>query len=78
MQIKRGGIYKTIDSKDFGIYQSAGWIKVVKTEVAKIVEEPIKEEEPVVEPVEEPVVEEEVPVVEEPVVTPKPKKKKSI
>ena len=43
MQIKKDGIYRTIDSNDFGLFQQSGWEKVV---VEPIVEpKPIKEEE---------------------------------
>ena len=41
MLVKKDGIYKTIDTKDYGIYQSMGFKKVVT--------EPVKVEEPKVE-----------------------------
>ena len=80
MQIKRSGIYKPIDSKDFGIYQQMGWEKVI-AEPAKVVEpKPVIEEPKAIEP--EPIVEEvkaEEPIIEEePRVAPKPKKKKNV
>ena len=83
MKIKRDGIYKTIDNKDFGVYQKSGWQKVVVEEPQK---EPIKpKSEPIVEElkIEEPVIEEVIEPdqpfqEEEPIVTPKPKKKKKV
>ena len=93
MQVRKNGIYKTISSSDFGIYQAMGYEKVVAPVVAKkpepvveekpvVVEEPVKVEEPIVE---EPVVVEEEPIVEEQVeepeveeiVVPKSKKRKA-
>ena len=65
MQIKKDGIYRTIDSKDFGLFQQSGWEKVVTEPIVK--SEPIKVEEPVVEQKTEPVEEE---------IMPKAKKKK--
>lgn len=50
MKIKRDGIYKTIDSKDFGIYQKSGWEKVIIDIIPK--EEPVKEEQKL-EPIDE-------------------------
>jgi len=54
MKIRKDGIYKTIDAKDFGIYQAMGFekvvekaIKVVKPEPEPIVEEVKVEEEKV-------------------------------
>ena len=46
MKIRKDGIYKTIDAKDFGIYQAMGFEKVVEKsiKVAKPEPEPIKEE----------------------------------
>lgn len=65
MKIRKGGIYKTIDNKDFGIFQASGWEKVI------IDIEPKKEKVKVKEP--EPVVKE---VVEEPKIDELPKSKK--
>lgn len=62
MKIKRDGIYKTIDSKDFGVFQKSGWEKVITDPIVE--PEPIKEDVKVEEP--EPIVEE----------MPKAKKKK--
>ena len=61
MKIRKDGIYRTIDSKDFGIFQKSGWEKVVDTPLPKLEEvapkvEPIKEviqDEPVEEIVDE-------------------------
>ena len=69
MLIKKDGIYRNIDTKEFGIWQAMGFEKVIteplKVEEIKEVEpEPIKEPEPIVE--------------EEPIVAPKPKKKKKV
>lgn len=61
MLIKKDGIYRTIDPKEFGIFQSMGFEKVVAEE-QKV--EKVKVEKPVIE--------------EEPIVEPKPKKKKKI
>lgn len=60
MQIRKDGIFKTIDAKDYGIYQSSGWEKVI----ADV--KPTKAPEPII-------VEEEKPVIDE---LPKSKKKK--
>ena len=52
MQIKKSGIFKTIDSKDFGVYQKQGWEKVINEPLPKleevrvepeVIDEPIKE-----------------------------------
>ena len=55
MKIRNGGIFKTIDSKDFGYWQSQGFEKVIgevlpKTEEVKV--ELIVEDEPIAEVVE--------------------------
>lgn len=70
MKIKRDGIYKTIDSKDFGVFQKSGWEKVITDPIVE--PEPIKEDVKVEEPIVEEVAEPE-PIVEE---MPKAKKKK--
>ena len=70
MKIRKDGIYRSIDSKDFGIFQKYGWEKVVVEPVAE--PKPIKEEIKIEEPIVEEVVEAE-PIVEE---MPKSKKKK--
>lgn len=36
MKIRKNGIYKTIDSKDFGIYQKAGFEKVITDPFKKL------------------------------------------
>ena len=51
MKVRKGGIFTTIDSKDFGIYQKAGFVKVVDEPLPKLEDvkvEPIKEVEPVI------------------------------
>ena len=82
MKVRKGGIFTTIESKDFGIYQKAGFVKVVDEPLPKLEEkkaEPIKEvahiveEEPIKEVVqEEPIIEEEPEIV-----VPKRKRKQS-
>ena len=76
MKIRKGGIFKTIDSKDFGIYQKQGWEKVINEPLPKLEEvKPKKVEEIVIEE-EQPIKEVETePIVEE-IVIPKSKKKK--
>ena len=78
MKIRKGGIYKTIDSKDFGIFQKSGWEKVViePLKELEITEEPmetIPDEAPLIEAGSGEIVEEQ-PVEEE--IMPKAKKKK--
>ena len=56
MQIRKNGIYKVIEPKDFGIYQAQGYEKVViepfkKLEDVKV--EPVVEDEPIAELVDE-------------------------
>ena len=70
MKIRKDGIYKTIDSKDFGLFQQSGWEKVITEPIVE--PEPIKTEELIKEEVK---VEEPEPVVEE---MPKVKKKKKV
>ena len=54
MQIKRGGIFKNIDPKEFGIWQKAGFEKVVNEPLQKLEEvKPIVKDEPIVEIVDE-------------------------
>lgn len=50
MKVRKGGIFTTIESKDFGIYQKAGFVKVVDEPLPKLEEkaEPIKEVAPVI------------------------------
>jgi CBS domain-containing protein len=60
MQIKKDGIFRSIDSKDFGLYQVKGWEKVINEplpkleEVAEVVE-PVVEDEPIAEVIDEPI-----------------------
>ena len=58
MKIRKGGIFKSVDSKDFGLYQKQGWEKVVTEPLPKLeevapIEEPIVQEEPIKEIIEE-------------------------
>ena len=84
VKIKDGGIYRTveIDSSEYGLYLAKGYVKVIDGEQPKVEPVKVKKPEPIVEKVEEPVVEEIVepePIVdEEPIVAPKPKKKKKV
>ena len=80
MKIKRDGIYKTIDSKDFGVYQKSGWEKVVAEPIKELKQtkepmETISEKAPLIEAGTGKVVEEPEPIEEE-VVIPKSKKRK--
>lgn len=78
MKIKKSGIFKTIDSKDFGLFQKQGWEKVIAEPFKKLeeVEKPAKKAK--IEPIEEVVEEEPIKEVEqeEDVVIPKSKKRK--
>jgi len=86
MKIRKGGVFTTIDSKDFGIYQRMGFEKVVNDILPEPIEqkEPIKEIEVEIEeqPVEQSVVEQEEQgvepeiVIEEEFEKPKSKKRK--
>lgn len=74
MLIKKSGIFKTIDSKDFGIYQKQGWEKVINEPLPKLEEvkpKPIEEEIVTTVENEQPIKE-----VAEEIVIPKSKKKK--
>ena len=60
MLIKKSGIFKTIDSKDFGIFQLKGWEKVINEPLPKLEEvaevaEPVVEDEPIAEVIDEPI-----------------------
>ena len=60
MQIKKDGIFRSIDSKDFGLYQVKGWEKVINEPLPKLEEgapkvEPVVEDEPIAEVVDEPI-----------------------
>ena len=71
MQIKRGGIFKNIDPKEFGIWQKAGFEKVINEPLQKLEEkkaEPIVEDEPIREVIQDEPIE---PIVDE---MPKPKR----
>ena len=54
IRIRRGGVFKRIDPKEFGIYQKAGFEKVV-TEPVKKLDEDEAVEKPVFEADEEPI-----------------------
>lgn len=80
MKIKRDGIYKNIDSKDFGIFQKSGWEKVVVEPIKELKQtkepmETISKKAPLIEADTGKVVEEPEPIEEE-VVIPKSKKRK--
>lgn len=76
MKIRKSGIYKQIDAKDFGIYQSTGWEKVINEPLPKLEEvKPKKVEEIIIEE-EQPIKEVEPEPIEEEVVIPKSKKRK--
>ena len=73
MKIRKGGVFTTIDSKDFGIYQRMGFEKVVNDVLPEPIEqkEPIKvDEQPVVEQQEQPVAE--LVITDEPELEPEP------
>ena len=54
MKVKKSGIYKTIDSSEFGIYQAMGFEKVITETLPKLEEvEPVIEDKPIVEVVDE-------------------------
>ena len=58
MKIRKSGIFKTIDSKDFGIYQKQGWEKVINEPLPKLEEvkvEPVIDDEPIAEVIDEPI-----------------------
>lgn len=59
MQVRRNGIYKTIDPSEFGIYQKAGFEKVLDGGKQGKEKEKVKEEKlPKLEPVKEEEIEE--------------------
>ena len=58
MKIRKDGIYKTIDSKDFGVFQKSGWEKVINEPLPKLEEvekEPVIQDEPIAEVIDEPI-----------------------
>jgi len=58
MQIKKDGIFRSIDSKDFGLYQVKGWEKVINEPLPKLEEvkvEPEVVDEPIAEVIDEPI-----------------------
>jgi len=79
MQIKKDGIFRTIDSKDFGIYQQSGWEKVIVEPLPKLEDvkvEPVVEDEPIAEVVDEEPIKEVAQSVDE-IVDEMPKSKKN-
>lgn len=61
MKIRKDGIYKSIDSKDFGLFQQSGWEKVINEPLPKLEEvkvEPEIEDEPIKEVVQDEPIEE--------------------
>ncbi len=58
MKIRKSGIFKTIDSKDFGVYQKQGWEKVINEPLPKLEDvkvEPVVEYEPIAEVIDKPI-----------------------
>lgn len=60
MIIRKNGIYRTIEPSEFGIYQKAGYEKVVNEPLPKLEEvaevaEPVVEDEPIAEVIDEPI-----------------------
>ena len=58
MKIRKSGIFKTIDSKDFGVYQKQGWENVINEPLPKLEEvkvEPVVKDEPITEVIDEPI-----------------------
>ena len=79
MKIRRGGIYRTIDSKDFGVFQKSGWEKVIDEPLPKLEDvkvEPVVEDEPIAEVVDEEPIKEVAQPVDE-IVDEMPKSKKN-
>lgn len=63
MRIRKGGIYKQIDPKDFGIYQRLGFEKIIETTLPKLEDakvEPVIEDEPIKEVVQDEPIEENI------------------
>ena len=79
MRIKRGGIFKNIPSNEFGIYQKAGWDKVIAEPLPKLEDvkvEPVVEDEPIAEVVDEEPIKEVAQSVDE-IIDEMPKSKKN-
>ena len=79
MKIRKSGIFKTIDSKDFGVYQKQGWEKVINEPLPKLEDikvEPVVEDEPIAEVVDEEPIKEVTQSVDE-IVDEMPKSKKN-
>ena len=58
MQIRKNGIYKTIEPSEFGIYQKAGFEKVINEPLPKLEDvkvEPEIVDEPIAEVIDEPI-----------------------
>lgn len=79
MKIRKDGIFKTIDAKDFGYWQAHGFEKVIETTLPKLEDvkvEPIVEDEPIAEVVDEEPIKEVAQPVDE-IVDEMPKSKKN-
>lgn len=79
MKIRKGGIFKSIDPKDFGIYQRLGFEKVIEKTLPKLEDakvEPVIEDEPIAEVVDEEPIKEVAQPVDE-IVDEMPKSKKN-
>lgn len=56
MLVRRNGIYKTIEAIEYGIYQKAGFVKVVNEPLPKLEDvkvEPVVKDDPIAEVVNE-------------------------
>jgi hypothetical protein len=79
MIIRKNGIYRTIEPSEFGLYQKAGYEKVVNEPLPKLEEvkvEPVIEDEPIAEVVDEEPIKEVAQSVDE-IVDEMPKSKKN-
>lgn len=77
MKVRKDGIFRTIDSKDFGYWQSHGFEKVIETTLPKLEEtEPKIKDEPIEEVIDEEPIKEVAQSVDE-IVDEMPKSKKN-
>ena len=79
MLVRRNGIYKTIEASEYGIYQKAGFVKVVNEPLPKLEDvkvEPVIEDEPIAEVVDEEPIKEVAQPVDE-IIDEMPKSKKN-
>lgn len=63
MKIRKDGIFKTIDAKDFGYWQAHGFEKIIETTLPKLEDakvEPVIEDEPIKEVVQDEPIEENI------------------